>query len=58
MSSLLQVPSSASLEANSLAPTAGFVDLPPPAEEPLDSRVKDRDEGLGSTSFDPSPLAF
>ncbi|XP_070260963.1 coiled-coil domain-containing protein 17 isoform X4 [Myotis yumanensis] len=52
------VPSSASLEANSLAPTAGFVDPPPPAEEPLDSRVKGRDEGLGPTSFDPSPLAF
>ncbi|XP_028015915.2 coiled-coil domain-containing protein 17 [Eptesicus fuscus] len=44
------VPSSASLEANSLAPTAGFVDPPPPAEEPLDSRVKGRDEGLGPTA--------
>ncbi|XP_015423004.1 PREDICTED: coiled-coil domain-containing protein 17 [Myotis davidii] len=52
------VPSSASLEANSLAPPAGFVDPPPPAEEPLDSRVKGRDEGLGPTSSDPSPLAF
>lgn len=33
---------SPSLEASSLVPTAGFVDPPPPAEEPLRSRVKDR----------------
>ncbi|XP_072580221.1 coiled-coil domain-containing protein 17 isoform X2 [Vulpes vulpes] len=33
---------SPSLEASSLVPTAGFVDPPPPAEEPLSSRVKDR----------------
>ncbi|CAK6441016.1 unnamed protein product [Pipistrellus nathusii] len=52
------VPSSASLEANSLVPTAGFVDPPPPGEEPLDSRVKSRDEGLGSTGLDASPRAF
>ncbi|XP_036112844.1 coiled-coil domain-containing protein 17 isoform X2 [Molossus molossus] len=39
--------SSSSLEASSLAPKAGFVDPPPPAEEPLSSRVKGRDEGLG-----------
>ncbi|KAM7098641.1 coiled-coil domain-containing protein 17 isoform 2-T2 [Molossus nigricans] len=39
--------SSSSLEASSLAPKAGFVDPPPPEEEPLSSRVKGRDEGLG-----------
>lgn len=33
---------SPSLEASYLVPTAGFVDPPPPAEEPLSSRVKDR----------------
>ncbi|XP_016054752.1 PREDICTED: LOW QUALITY PROTEIN: coiled-coil domain-containing protein 17 [Miniopterus natalensis] len=47
---------SSSLEASSLAPIAGFVDPPPPAEEPL-AAVKGRD-GLGCTSFDPPPLAF
>ncbi|XP_014651977.1 PREDICTED: coiled-coil domain-containing protein 17 [Ceratotherium simum simum] len=52
------VSSSSSLEANSLAPRAGFVDPPPPAEEPLSSRVKERDEGLGPHGFDPPPLAF
>ncbi|XP_036302499.1 coiled-coil domain-containing protein 17 [Pipistrellus kuhlii] len=52
------VPSSASLEANSLVPTPGFADPPPPAEEPLDSRVKSRDEGLGPTGLDASPGAF
>uniref|UniRef100_A0A8C9KM37 Coiled-coil domain-containing protein 17 n=1 Tax=Panthera tigris altaica TaxID=74533 RepID=A0A8C9KM37_PANTA len=43
--------SSPSLEASSLAPKAGFVDPPPPTEEPLN-------EGLGPHhSFDLPPLA-
>ncbi|KAM8935533.1 LOW QUALITY PROTEIN: coiled-coil domain-containing protein 17 [Lycaon pictus] len=49
---------SPSLEASYLVPTAGFVDPPPPAEEPLSSRVKE-DEDLGPhPSFDPPPLAL
>ncbi|XP_062962314.1 coiled-coil domain-containing protein 17 [Cynocephalus volans] len=52
------VSSSSSLEANSLTPTAGFADPPPPAEEPL-GRVKDRHKGLGPHhSFDPPPPGF
>ncbi|XP_019486472.1 PREDICTED: coiled-coil domain-containing protein 17 isoform X2 [Hipposideros armiger] len=54
------VPSPSSLEArSSLDATAGLVDPPPPAEEPLGSRVKGRDKGLGPLNCsDPPPLAF
>uniref|UniRef100_A0A671F9R4 Coiled-coil domain containing 17 n=1 Tax=Rhinolophus ferrumequinum TaxID=59479 RepID=A0A671F9R4_RHIFE len=47
---------SSSLEASSLDPIAGFVDPPPPAEEPL-GRVKGRDKGDAYHCFDPPPLA-
>ncbi|XP_055986936.1 coiled-coil domain-containing protein 17 [Sorex fumeus] len=46
--------SSSSLETNSLAPAAGFVDPPPP--EPLIGRVEDRDENWSPASFDPPTL--
>uniref|UniRef100_A0A8C3WHS2 Coiled-coil domain-containing protein 17 n=1 Tax=Catagonus wagneri TaxID=51154 RepID=A0A8C3WHS2_9CETA len=53
---LPKVPNSSSPEASSLAPTAGFVDPPPPEEPP--SRVRHSDEGLGPHhSSDPLPLA-
>ncbi|XP_037356624.1 LOW QUALITY PROTEIN: coiled-coil domain-containing protein 17 [Talpa occidentalis] len=42
------VSTSSSLEASSFAPIAGFVDPPPPTEEPL-TGIKDR--GLGSWQF-------
>uniref|UniRef100_A0A8C9BKH3 Coiled-coil domain containing 17 n=1 Tax=Phocoena sinus TaxID=42100 RepID=A0A8C9BKH3_PHOSS len=52
-----RVPNSSSLEASSLAPTAGFVDPPPP--ELTSGRVKHREEGLRPQhSFDPPALAF
>uniref|UniRef100_A0A8D1P9N5 GC-rich promoter binding protein 1 like 1 n=2 Tax=Sus scrofa TaxID=9823 RepID=A0A8D1P9N5_PIG len=52
---LLAVPSSSSLEASSLAPTAGFVDPPPP--EPPRGRGKQSDEGLGLHSCDRPPAS-
>uniref|UniRef100_A0A8C9DW06 Coiled-coil domain containing 17 n=1 Tax=Prolemur simus TaxID=1328070 RepID=A0A8C9DW06_PROSS len=49
------VSSSPSLGANSLIPTAGFADPPPPAEESL----SDRDEALGPhLSFNLPPVSF
>uniref|UniRef100_A0A9L0IRY4 GC-rich promoter binding protein 1 like 1 n=1 Tax=Equus asinus TaxID=9793 RepID=A0A9L0IRY4_EQUAS len=49
------VSSSSSLGASSAAPRAGFVDPPPPAEEPVGC-VKERDEGLGPCGFHAPPL--
>ncbi|XP_077005947.1 coiled-coil domain-containing protein 17 [Tamandua tetradactyla] len=50
------VSSSPSLKADSLGPSAGFAEPPPPAEEPL-SQVKDGDKGFGiHHSFVPPPL--
>uniref|UniRef100_A0A8C5VH97 Coiled-coil domain containing 17 n=1 Tax=Microcebus murinus TaxID=30608 RepID=A0A8C5VH97_MICMU len=52
------VSSSSSLGDNSLNPTAGFADPPPPAEESL-SGVKDREEALGTRlSFNTPPMSF
>lgn len=47
--------SSSSLEASSMAPAAGFADPPPPAEALRG--IKEIDEGVSPTSFDPTTLA-